>query len=171
MPTSKTRLAHYMPYRMAITSDAVSSHIASDYGERFDLKIPEWRVMAVLGEMGALTQRDLCRATQMDKVAVNRACRALDDRGYLFRNPNASDGRSHHLELTESGRDLYEQIWPQAYAAYERIYSALTPREVERLRELLDKLLNAVRQIDAAPARASRYVMPAVREQGFGIRE
>jgi DNA-binding MarR family transcriptional regulator len=152
---------------MEITSDAIMGHIATEYSERFDLKIPEWRIMAVLGEMGALTQRDLGQATQMDKVAVNRACRTLDDRGFLCRSPNESDGRSHHLELTGEGRVLYDQIWPQAYAAYERIYSALTPREIERLRELLDKLLVSVRQIDGAPSpmrSAARLAAPPMQD-------
>jgi len=80
MPGTQTRLAEFMPYRMAITSGAVSQVISSEYREQFGLKISEWRVMAVLGDAGPLTQRDLVRATQMDKVAVNRACKVLEDR-------------------------------------------------------------------------------------------
>ncbi len=137
---------------MSITSNAVSGHIAGDYGECFGLKIPEWRIMAILGDTGALTQRDLGRATLMDKVAVNRACKALDDRGLLQRNPNAADGRSHHLELTTAGHAMYEQIWPRAFAAYERIFAALTPHEIQTLRNLLDKLGQSVRQIEDATA-------------------
>ncbi len=157
MPGSKSRLAHFLPYRMAVTSNAVSSHIAEEYGERFGLKIPEWRIMAILGDTGAQTQRDLVRATLMDKVAVNRACKALDDRGYLRRSPNAADGRSHHLELTEEGQAIYGQIWPQAYSAYEQIFAVLTPRDTERLTELLQKLMQSVRSIEAgAEARARR---------------
>ena len=152
MPGSKSRLAGFLPYRMAITSNAVSGRIADEYGDRFGLKIPEWRIMAILGDTGALTQRDLVRATLMDKVAVNRACKALDDRGLLRRRPNAADGRSHHLELTEDGHALFEQIWPQAYAAYEQIFAALTPREAAALGELLDKLLQSVRRLEDAPA-------------------
>ena len=151
MPGSNSCLAGFLPYRMSITSNAVSAHIAGDYGECFGLKIPEWRIMAILGDTGAQTQRNLVRATLMDKVAVNRACKALDDRGLLQRSPNAADGRSHHLELTEAGRAMYEQIWPRAFAAYERIFTALTPRETETLRDLLDKLLQSVRRIEDAP--------------------
>ena len=153
MHGSNSRLAGFLPYRMAITYNAVSGLIADDYGAQFGLKIPEWRIMAVLGDAGPLTQRDLVRATLMDKVAVNRACKALDDRGFVRRSPNASDGRSHHLELTEGGRAVYEQIWPQAYAAYERIFTVLTAKEASALRDLLDKLLLSVRQIEDSPAR------------------
>ena len=59
--------------------------------------------MAVLGDHGALTQRELTQQTLMDKVPVNRACKRLEDRGLVLRSPNASDGRSHLLELHRRG--------------------------------------------------------------------
>ncbi|NMN03230.1 MULTISPECIES: MarR family winged helix-turn-helix transcriptional regulator [unclassified Novosphingobium] len=149
MPGTQTRLAEFVPYRMAITSGAVSQAIANEYRMQFGLKISEWRVMAVLGDAGPLTQRDLVRATQMDKVAVNRACKVLEDRALVQRSPNVADGRSHHLELTTQGRDIHAQIWPQALEIYEEIFSALTPRETEKLRALLDKLLGAVRRFES----------------------
>lgn len=137
-----------MPYRMAITSNAVSSLISGEYRNEFGLKIPEWRIMAVLGDAGQLTQRDLVRATLMDKVAVNRACKVLEDRGLVQRSPNELDGRSHHLELTVSGRELHGRIWPQAVEMYERIFAAITPREQEKLRAILEKLLKAARALE-----------------------
>lgn len=150
MPGSKTRLKEFLPYRLAVTSNAVSGMIAGEYRSEFGLKIPEWRVMAVLGDAGSLTQRDLVRATLMDKVAVNRACKVLDERGLIRRSPNEADGRSHHLELTEAGCGLHSRIWPQAVGAYERIFAALTPRETERLAVLLDKLFARVQVLEQA---------------------
>ena len=148
MPGTQTRLSDFLPYRMAITSNAVSSLIAGEYRNQFGLKIPEWRIMAVLGDAGALTQRDLVRATFMDKVAVNRACKVLEDRALVQRSPNEADGRSHHLELTEAGRAMHGQSWPQAVSIYDTIFAALTPRETEKLRTLLDKLQKAARTLE-----------------------
>lgn len=148
MPGTQTRLADFLPYRMAITSNAVSGLISGEYRSEFGLKIPEWRIMAVLGDTGSLTQRDLVRSTLMDKVAVNRACKVLEERGLIQRSPNEADGRSHHLELTASGRAMHGEIWPQAFTIYEQIFAALSPRETEKLRALLDKLLKAVRCIE-----------------------
>lgn len=148
MPGTQTRLADFVPYRMAITSSAVSGLIAGEYRNEFGLKIPEWRVMAVLGDAGQLTQRDLVRSTLMDKVAVNRACKVLEERDLIRRSPNQADGRSHHLELTVEGRAMFDKIWPQALRVYEKIFTALTPREVDKLRLLLDKLLKSVRTLE-----------------------
>lgn len=148
MPGTQTRLTDFLPYQMAITSNAVSGLIAGEYRSEFGLKIPEWRIMAVLGDAGPLTQRDLVRATLMDKVAVNRACKVLEDRGFLQRSPNAHDGRSHHLELTTAGRDLHAGIWPQAVDMYRKIFSSITAREQEKLRSILEKLLRAARTFE-----------------------
>ena len=144
MPGTSTRLADFLPYRLAITSSAVSGLIADEYGQRFGLRIPEWRVMAVLGDAGRLTQRQLVRGTLMDKVAVNRACKQLEERGMLVRTPNAADGRSHHLELTAQGLLIHSQIWPQAFATTEKIFACLSEDERTGLRRTLDKLFAAV---------------------------
>lgn len=49
----KLTLAEFLPYQLSITSNAVSDLIARAYRGRFALKIPEWRVMAVLGEVAS----------------------------------------------------------------------------------------------------------------------
>ena len=43
------KLDDFLPYQMSTTSNAVSDLISNDYKSKFGLKIPEWRVMAVLG--------------------------------------------------------------------------------------------------------------------------
>lgn len=152
MTAMTTRLSDFLPYLLSITSNAVSDRIAEEYHARFGLKIAEWRVMAVLGDAGALTQRELVGATLMDKVAVNRACKMLGERGLVARTANEADGRSHHLWLTDAGRAMYDRIWPNAFSTYEKIFAALSPAETAKLRALLDKLLTAVRTIEGESA-------------------
>ncbi|MDP3676088.1 MAG: MarR family transcriptional regulator [Novosphingobium sp.] len=140
MPIASTRLADFLPYRLSVTTNMVSDLIAGRYRSRFGLKIPEWRVMAVLGDLGSQTQRELVGATRMDKVAVNRACKALEERQLVARSPNVSDGRSHHLELTRAGSEMFELIMPLALDMESRLFSCLTAREAESLKATLGKL-------------------------------
>jgi DNA-binding MarR family transcriptional regulator len=142
------RLTDFLPYLMAITSNAVSSRIADEYRLRFGLRIPEWRVMAVLGDGGSMTQRDMVNATVMDKVAINRACKVLEERGLVARSPNQRDGRSHHLELTGEGRALYAQVMPMTYEMFERIFTRIEPGEQEALKTLLSRIRDGVQAID-----------------------
>ncbi|HOB12807.1 MAG TPA: MarR family transcriptional regulator [Novosphingobium sp.] len=136
----KTRLADFLPYLLSVTSNAVSDRIADEYRARFGLKIPEWRVMAVLGDTGPLTQRELVGATRMDKVAVNRACKVLEERGLIARSPNERDGRSHHLELTGAGRDVHGEIMPIALEMERRLFAPLATSERQAFKALLARI-------------------------------
>ena len=141
MTETVTRLADFLPYRISITSNAVSDLIAREYRTRFGLKIPEWRVMAVLGDVGEATQRELVAATRMDKVAVNRATKALGERALIQRAPNMRDGRSHHLALTLAGKALYGEIMPLALQMESQVLAVLDKDETALLSALLGKVL------------------------------
>ena len=150
MPAHISRLADFLPYLLSVTSNAVSRRIADEYESRFGLKIPEWRVMAVLGDAGPLTQRELVGATLMDKVAVNRACKTLEERGLATRSPNALDGRSHHLELTAQGRDMHRQIMSIALDMEARVFAALTPAERDEFKAMLGRLREQAETLDVS---------------------
>ncbi len=134
------KLEEFLPYQLSIASNAVSSLIAERYRKRFGLKIPEWRVMAVLGDAGALTQRALTEATLMDKVAVNRACKVLEDRGLVARAPNANDGRSHLLTLTAEGQAIHDEVMPLARATERELFEGFSEQEQRALRTLLRRM-------------------------------
>ena len=136
----QTRLADFVPYQMSVATNVVSDLIAREYRSTYGLKIPEWRVMAVLGDSGARTQRDLVHATRMDKVAVNRACKVLEDRALVQRSPNARDGRSHHLELTPAGLAMHGRIMPHALEMEARILAPLSEAERKQFVSLLARI-------------------------------
>ena len=147
----------FMPYRLSVLINRVSSAIARHYSERFGLSIPEWRVMAVLGDRGASTQRDLTSLTLMDKVAVNRACKVLEDRGLAEREPNAQDGRSHLLELSENGKKMHGQIMPLAMEMERRLFSSFDRSEVDQFRAFLGRVREEVRDLEADDIDSDNY--------------
>jgi DNA-binding MarR family transcriptional regulator len=148
MTATVPRLADFLPYLLSVTTNAVSDLIAREYRAAYGLKIPEWRVMAVLGDAGARTQRELVDLTRMDKVAVNRACRIMAERGLIARSPNARDGRSHHLALTPAGQAMHEAIMPHAQAIETRLFAALAPDERAQLKDLLARLSAKVAELE-----------------------
>ena len=50
-------LDEYMPYRLAVASNAVSTLISVAYESLYGLKIPEWRLITILREDGPSTQQ------------------------------------------------------------------------------------------------------------------
>lgn len=151
-PETALRLADFLPYQLSIASNAVSNRIAEAYQKQFGLKIPEWRVMAVLGDRGAMTQRGLTEATVMDKVAVNRACKALEERGLLARAPNVDDGRSHHLALTTEGQAMHARIMPLARAIEQQLFGGLDGADREAFTRLLSRVREEAGKHDPATA-------------------
>ncbi|QIG80149.1 MarR family winged helix-turn-helix transcriptional regulator [Stakelama tenebrarum] len=138
--TSRLKLDEFLPYRLSIASNRVSNAIATAYQALFGLRIPEWRVIAVLAEGGAMSQFALGRATQMDKVTVSRAAIALVDRGLVTRAPNPEDQRSHLLSLSDAGRALYDQVAPKALEMERRIFADIDEGERDRLIAMLARI-------------------------------
>jgi len=145
MPSSGSalRLQEYLPYRLSVAANAVSGLIARAYQDRFGLRIPQWRLIAVLAEEGPLTPQALCERTVMDKVTVTRAAQALLRRRLVRRRPNDRDGRSHRLALTRAGERLYLQIAPLALRYEQQLLGGMSTAEVERLLEQLRRLQSA----------------------------
>ena len=84
----------------------------------------------------------------MDKVTVNRASKELVDRGLIARAPNESDGRSHHLALTDVGRELYHQIVPLALSVEAEIEEILGGEQTRVLEDMLAKLRERVAEME-----------------------
>jgi DNA-binding MarR family transcriptional regulator len=134
------RLDDYLPYRLSVAANAVSRLVARAYEQRFGLSVPQWRLMAVLGEASPLTPQKLCGRTVMDKVTVMRAARGLLQRKLVRRLPNAQDGRSHRLVLTSAGRRMYAQIAPVALAHEAKLVEGLARADVVQLERCLRRL-------------------------------
>ncbi len=139
MPQS-LHLDNFLPYRLSYTSNLVSDVIARSYESLFGLKIPEWRLIAVIAEGAGITQQEIGHRTRMDKVTVSRAAIALGDRGLIARAPNPDDGRSHLLTLTTAGRDLYDQVVPKALELEAGIFGTFSANELALFSSLLGRI-------------------------------
>ena len=137
----------FIPYRLSITSYLVSETIAGAYQALFGLSIPEWRVVAVIAEDEGMTQQQVGRRTQMDKVTVSRATIGLVDRGLVERRPHASDRRSQSLHLSATGRDLYAQVAPKALELERRIFASFDPKEVAAFSDMLERVQEATLKV------------------------
>lgn len=143
MPDSVLRLDGYLPYRLSVASNAVSRLIARAYEDRFGLTIPQWRLIAVLGEDGPLTQQAIGARTVMDKVTVSRATQGLVKRKLVQRAPHDADGRSHHLALSKAGERLYSEISPVALEYEARLLQQFDPAAIDELKRVLRHLESA----------------------------
>lgn len=151
---SKTRLdlEGFVPYRLSVLTNRVSSAIARHYSERFDLSVPEWRVIAVLGQAPGLSARDVAIRTAMDKVQVSRAVQSLLAAKRLTRTAHARDGRIAHLSLSARGQAIYNDVVPLALRLEKQFLSVLSNGEQKSLDTLLTKLSRHMDRMTAGDA-------------------
>lgn len=142
-PAELLVLEDFLPYRLSILSNRVSRAIAARYAKAFDLSIPEWRVIAVLGRTPNLTAKEIAEATEMDKVAVSRAVARLVTARRVQAHTDAEDARRQILSLTAQGESVHARIAPIALASEEKLLRALSAKEREQLDALIDRLLVA----------------------------
>ncbi len=132
-------LDDFLPYRLSVADNVVSAVIERAYA-RHALSVPQWRVIAVLGEADALSQRAIVDRTRMDKLVVSRAARALESRRLVARRQDAGDRRALSLSLSAAGRRLYAAVIPAALAGQRRIVEQLAAGERKQLERLLRKV-------------------------------
>jgi DNA-binding MarR family transcriptional regulator len=141
-------LDHFLPYRLSILSNRASDAIARHYSDRFGLTVPEWRIMAVLGQTPGPSARDVAARTAMDKVQVSRAVASLVEARRVKREEDEADGRITRLSLTAKGQAIYDEVVPLALHLEEVFLSALSPQERETLDRLMTKLTDRIGRLD-----------------------
>jgi len=144
------QLDTFLPYRLSVLSNTVSTAIAGAYHERFGLSIPEWRVLCVLAMTPDLSAAEVAQRTAMDKVAVSRATSSLLKMRRIDRRIAKSDRRRSVLRLSKAGEAVYEEVAPFALT-YER--DLLLPLN-EQERTALDRVLRILlgRATEMGPA-------------------
>lgn len=146
-PAELLVLEDFLPYRLSVLSNRISRAIAARYARAFDLSIPEWRVIAVLGRRPGLTAKEIAEATEMDKVAVSRAVGRLVAAKRVTARADREDARRQLLALTEMGESLHARIAPMALASEQKLLAALDARERRQLDALLDRLMAAAKRL------------------------
>ncbi|WP_281320830.1 MarR family winged helix-turn-helix transcriptional regulator [Iodidimonas sp. MBR-22] len=138
--SEKTNLPDHMPYQLVHVSALLSLGVSRLFLSRFDLGIREWRVIAILGHYGPSSASDLVGRAAFDKATVSRAIKQLERNGMVGRCAHPTDARRQLIYLTEKGVDLHDRVAPVSIMRKRIVESALSEKERESLRVILEKL-------------------------------
>ena len=142
------QLDRFLPYRAVRVATALSRGLAAQYEERYQISVPEWRVLVHLTQESEISVRDIFTRVDMDRARVTRAVQRLEGRGLVSKLVNEADRRLVRLALTPAGRDLARELSRLAMAFEARITAALPAGSAATLLALFDSL---ERTIDDAP--------------------
>ena len=137
-------LDRFLPYRLDILAESVSRALSRLYKERYGLGVPEWRVLAHLGQYAPITAKAIGAHSRMHKTKVSRAVAGLEERGYLARSGSNEDRREELLSLTAKGKAAYDDLAPRAADFARDLLDDLSAGERRALEHTIDRLLKKV---------------------------
>ena len=143
----KLALERFLPYRLNRISAAMSLRFRQVYGPHHDLTVPEWRVLATLGQFETMSAKAIGAHSAMHKTKVSRAVAALQQRHWLTRASDEADRRIEHLRLTNAGLAAYREMVPLAKAFETKLLATLPNADREAVMRLITLLAVASRNI------------------------
>ena len=133
-------LLTFIPFRLNRLAATFSEALAADYA-RFGIDIPEWRVLATLGQQDdPCTAQYVVTCTHTHKSRISRAVAHLVELELVVRGGSRKKKRQILLKLSPRGRAVYEQLVPLMLAGERRATACLSEDEIRTLAEILGKL-------------------------------
>ena len=142
-PAGDFDLQDFLPYLLNQAAEATSRGFQAAYRDRYGFTRTQWRVLANLGKFGAMTARDICAISHIEKTKVSRAVAALEQAGMLARAPSPSDRRAELLSLTDRGRAVFADLGGLALAFDRQLRAMLGEGDAGQLVALLRRLAEA----------------------------
>jgi DNA-binding MarR family transcriptional regulator len=113
--------------------------------QKFGMRLLECRIVGMVGTLGALSLKQICHETDIEKAHASRLVNRLQQRGLIEKFEGRNDLRSISVELTAAGRALYEAIHADAIERNEVWLSVLSAPERLQFRNLVDRLIEQSR--------------------------
>jgi DNA-binding MarR family transcriptional regulator len=108
------------------------------------LTLPQYVALAELSERPAITGAELARACLVSPQAMMVVLKAIEEQGLVQRTQHPRHQTVLEIDLTSVGREALSAARKRAEPIEERIAKALSRREIETLRQLLLRCIDAV---------------------------
>lgn len=138
-PTEDARKRLHCWLQMIQTYDSMQGEVASQL-QKHALTLPQFGMLSALSVSSCTNQQELAARLQVTKGNLVGLIDRLAERGWVERMPDPEDRRVNKVRLTDGGKQILEQVYPEQLKAVELLMAKLDMDEVETLRSLLKKL-------------------------------
>lgn len=146
-------------FRIHLLAGMSARHAELRFVKQFGLRLLEARIIGLVGTFGALSLKEICRESDIEKSHASKLIGRLLQRGLVEKLDDAADQRAISVRLTDEGRNLHRALYAESLERNERWLAVLTPPERAQLLNLVDRLIDRTRammgsdfQDDLAPA-------------------
>ena len=141
-----TEIHDLLSYRLHVVANLLSRGAELRYRREFGVSLWEWRTLALLGAAtGPLSLNHLAHAAGIHKSQMSRVVSGLTRRRMVRRAADPADARGVHLELSRSGRKVYEGLIEAAAERDAAFRDCLSSREKQMFDVALAKLAGQAR--------------------------
>lgn len=95
----------------------------------------------LLSHGGSMTPTELADDLNIRLPSLSETIKKLEAKGCVRREPSSSHGRSHHLSLTDAGKEQAERYKMESERFTADFFKPITTAEKEQLAAILTKLL------------------------------
>lgn len=140
-------LNQFAPYLLNRVTARWNSNVSDDL-KAFDMTTTNMRVLAVLSVMPSLTINELSVYAVTEQSTTSRTLDAMEEQGWVRRQPRSDDMRIRDVSITEEGRAALSRIWPSIYERFEQLFDGIDEDEYRHFVATLHRMLQNVRKHD-----------------------
>lgn|GEM_PF-3494525 len=109
--------------------------------ESFNLNFTQFRILMQLNYDPYSNQKSLASCVGMTEGGLSKAILDLEEKGVIVSNINPKNRRERHLNLTEKGKVLFDEVASELSLMSNNLFSALNPEELTNFTTSLQKLI------------------------------
>ena len=107
---------------------------------KFGLTQPQFAVIEIIGHLGPLKVGEICNKMLVSGGNMTLVLDNIAKLGYIERVHSLEDRRAILIQLTQKGKDLFDNVFNSHAEHVTKLMSVLTVEEQKNLGELLKKL-------------------------------
>ncbi len=130
-----------LPYLMNRVTSRVNQLWVKTLREH-GLTIGRWQVLSVLSRFDGSRIGTIADLSGGEQPAVSRVIDQMERDGLVVRRPSLHDSRAVEVWITDRGREITAELMPAAEAFVERMFRKLSPTDIRRLSEMLERLFS-----------------------------
>lgn len=154
-------LEHYPFFwmtRVIAARDGMLARELKDLG----LRVPEWRVLALVYARKRLPMKELADLSSIDRTTLTRTVDRMVEGGLLVRMADSNDLRVTWISLTAAGEKLFARSWPTVENLNRAAIDGLPPGAVDLLGWIVSRMeRNLARRATASEVTVREDLRPA----------
>ena len=134
-------LGNTILHQIEKTGKTVRSYSQKEFDKfNLDLTIDQWLLLQIIKESNEISQKELADKSMRDPASITRSLDILAKKGFVAREPIATNKRQHRLSLTTLGNDFVVKHLDMVTMQRKKSIKGFSKEELMMLNALLKRI-------------------------------